>query len=1241
MPGQQLFYIIASLVSSTLMLGLGIYSLRQRENASASWFALICLSVLIWSLGCVAEVFSPTLVGKIFWSKIQYLGITSFPVFSLVFVGFFTNYLKKFNKPLLALFAVPLLTLVVAWTNESHHWFWTDVYLDPARLVSHPTYEYGWYFQLHVLYSYGLLILSFFFLLWARVHSQRGQQKQFGLLLISYIFPVLGSVSYLSRFISFDMTPIGFALTGTLFAWALFRHDFMRQLPLPYHQVFYHLEEAVIVLDHQEKLLEFNEKARLYFQLLESAISHELALPFFADLKNTNTLETRLHDRDLALSLTTISTDTTLRGYLLSAKDITQQKQSEAMLETQLEKLNALVITNDTLQQQQSRERVYAEALGVVFEMTHADMASLLLYDERNDTLNVMASQQRQPRQNTAFVGKQLRRGEGSSWQALDAARVVYSKDPAGLKSSHAELAQATEWLGIPLMNAESKPFGVLSVRVHSPHKTLDSSDRIFLEAIAQTCSNVLLRLGLLDIANAKASAYRELYTAADRQARELTLLDRVRTSIAKELDPNLVMASTIEAIHDVLGHTLCAICMIENDVLVLKNQRGYDDVPKEVPLTTGIMAKSVRQKSPVFVPDVSSDPDYKAAFGGIQSEIALPLFDGGNVVGVLNIETRLGTVLDEADLRLMTAIAEQVSFALERSKLYHDLKVREERLRLLAENTRDIIAWHDTAGRFLYVTPAVHLVFGYPPADILGKSPSDFAHPDDALHLRNEVMPKLLSGQSIESSQYRVQHKDGRYLWVETFAQPLFDMGKVTGFVASSRDITERKRLQEQMLEGALLYDSLTNLPNRALFMDRLQHAAQRSQRGQNNFAVLFLDLDRFKVVNDSLGHNAGDKLLVGIAERLQHCVRPQDTVARLGGDEFAILLESMNETGAHAIAERIQLSLKTPFDLDGRDVQTTVSIGITLSKDIADPEQLLRNADVAMYHAKNSGRARYAMFDTSMHDKVIETMQLEVEFRNALDNNEFRLHYQPLVDLHTGHISGVEALVRWYHPTKGIIPPGSFIPIAEDTGMISALDAWVLNEACRQVKLWQEVFNRDLTVSVNLSTKNFRLHDLADKVLATLENTGLMPTCLKLEITESVLMDNLEAGLNQLQRLREAGIGLQIDDFGTGYSSLSYLHQLPLDSLKIDRSFIWQLDDAKKNKNGAIVQTIISLARSLSLSVVAEGIETEEQLRVLETLGCDYGQGFLFAKPLPAPELESLLKTNKALTQELQLNP
>jgi diguanylate cyclase (GGDEF)-like protein/PAS domain S-box-containing protein len=1247
MLNTHLFYVTFTLVTSVFMVGLASYALRQREKPGALWFALLCLSTFIWSVCGVAEVFVPRLEQKIFWSKLEYLGITTFPVFCLVFVSFFTGFIKKFDKQFLFSFTVPALTIGVAWTNELHHRFWTDISVSTGQLLGHPAYQHGWYFYLHTFYSYALCGLSFALVLWSYFNSQRGQQSQFRVLLASYFFPVAGSLGYLFDFIPFDATPIGFAVTSILFAWALFRHDFIAHLPLPYHQVFYHLDEAVVVLDHEEKLLEFNDKATLYFDLSEKDLRQPLAFPFLSELKRSGRLEQHVQQKNLALNLTRLGNGTNLRGYLLSARDITNEKKSEMMLEAQLEKLNALVITNDSLQHQSSREDVYREAVGVAFEMTHADVASLVLYDRRSDTLSVVASQQRQPRQDTSFVGKHLRRGEGLSWKALDTAKATFLKDLAGLQSSHADLEQATEWFGIPLLDAEGEPFGVFSVRINNPHKTLEASDRVFLEAIAQTCRNVLLRLGLIDFANAKASAYRELYTSAERQARELTLLDRVRTAIAKDLSPQQVLASTALAIHEVLGYPNIAIYLLEQDQLTAKSYLGYKETPTPLATNIGIVAKALRDKHVVFLENATLDATFRAALPNVQSALALPLFDSKGVVGILSLETPLGNPLTEADVKLMTALSEQVSFALERSKLYEDLRQREERLRLLAENTRDIIAWHDTQGLFLYVTPAVGRIFGYAPAEILGRRVSEYAHPDDVTYLRQTVLPSILHGEAFETNHYRVRHADGRYLWVETFIQPLFsEAGEVTGYVASSRDISERKRLQEQMLEGALLYDSLTNLPNRALFMDRLQHVAQRRDRGQNNFAVLFLDLDRFKIVNDSLGHTAGDKLLKGIAERLQQCVRPQDTIARLGGDEFAILLEDMNEAGAYAIAERIGITLKKPFDIDGRDVQSSVSIGITLSQDVDNPEQLLRNADVAMYHAKNNGRSRYALFNSAMHEKVLETMQLEVELRQALGRGEFRVHYQPITELKTGQLSGVEALVRWYHPTKGILAPTSFISIAEDAGMISQLDHWVLREATRQVKTWQVLYGRDLTVSVNLSTKNFRLSDLAQTILSTLEESQLSPSSLKLEITESVLMDNLETGLSQLQLLREAGVSLQIDDFGTGYSSLSYLHQLPLDSLKIDRSFVWKLDTVWKlgkptsskqvGNGGEIVQTIISLARSLNLSVVAEGVETEGQRAVLETLGCDYGQGFLFAKPLPAGELEGLLSVNRPLVLE-----
>jgi diguanylate cyclase (GGDEF)-like protein/PAS domain S-box-containing protein len=442
--------------------------------------------------------------------------------------------------------------------------------------------------------------------------------------------------------------------------------------------------------------------------------------------------------------------------------------------------------------------------------------------------------------------------------------------------------------------------------------------------------------------------------------------------------------------------------------------------------------------------------------------------------------------------------------------------------------------------------------------------------------------------------------------------------------------DITGRRHMEEQLRYDAL-HDALTGLPNRLLFLERLAHAILRAKRRPGyQFAVLFLDLDRFKVINDSLGHHVGDELLVAVAQRLQHCLRTLDTVARLGGDEFAILLDDIHGAeDATRIAERIRAELSAPVNLSGFDVFTSASVGIALSSSSYErPEYLLRNADMAMYRAKAAGQARFEVFDRTMHAQALTRLQLETDLRRALERQEFRLHYQPIVCLESGRIRAVEALIRWAHPDRGWMSPDDFIPVAEETGAILPIGEWVLREACRQAREWQDhlLDGEPLLLGVNLSAKQFSQADLVEIIGRVLEETGLPPRSLRLEITESAIMENAETATVLLGRLKRLGVQLSLDDFGTGYSSLSYLHRFPLDALKIDRSFIGRMDE--EDRSAQLVHTILTLARSLGVAAVAEGVETDAQLRALREMRCEYGQGYLFSRPLPPEEVEILLR-------------
>jgi diguanylate cyclase (GGDEF)-like protein len=439
--------------------------------------------------------------------------------------------------------------------------------------------------------------------------------------------------------------------------------------------------------------------------------------------------------------------------------------------------------------------------------------------------------------------------------------------------------------------------------------------------------------------------------------------------------------------------------------------------------------------------------------------------------------------------------------------------------------------------------------------------------------------------------------------------------------------DITSRKAAEAALVHQAL-HDALTGLPNRTLFRDRLEHALNQASRRQQLVGVLFLDLDNFKVINDSLGHLSGDALLVEVAQRLQTCLRLGDTVARMGGDEFTILLEEIDdEAQATLVAERIGDALRTPFRLGEREVFVSASIGLALSASRRmEPESLLRNADIAMYRSKAAGKARHSIFDAGMKAMAMERLELETDLRNALALGQFRIHYQPILNLSDGKVLEVEALLRWERPGHGLMAPLTFIPLAEETGLIVPIGRWVLQEACRQAKMWNTDFPSEppLVMSVNLSGRQFQDPGLVSGIAQVVHDTGLEPRGLKLEITESVAMHDIEASVLKMEALKALGIQLAIDDFGTGYSSLGYLKRFPVDTLKIDRSFVERI--GLDIQDAAIVQSVVALAKTLHLSVVGEGIESRAQAAQLLALGCDRGQGFLFARPQPAEAITAL---------------
>jgi diguanylate cyclase (GGDEF)-like protein/PAS domain S-box-containing protein len=548
---------------------------------------------------------------------------------------------------------------------------------------------------------------------------------------------------------------------------------------------------------------------------------------------------------------------------------------------------------------------------------------------------------------------------------------------------------------------------------------------------------------------------------------------------------------------------------------------------------------------------------------------------------------------------------------------------------RSLVHNATDLITVVDPDGTIRYQSPSADRLIGCPAEELLGTSYLDALDERDQTHLRSVFRELARSSSAEATAEYRLRHADGSWRCVESIVSNLLFDPNVRGLVLNTRDVTDRKILQDELAHQAF-HDSLTGLFNRAVFRDRVDHALARGARAGQTVAVLLLDLDGFKTVNDSLGHDAGDELLVGVGRRLEASGRSSDTVARIGGDEFAILLEDQADAlSARSAAERLLHELATPFEVRGREVFVRASIGIALSMTDGDrTDELIRNADTAMYAAKRGGKARYEFFEPLMYERAVARFEVQADLERALARSEFELHYQPIIDFATGGIEGIEALVRWHHPTRGLLSPIEFIPVAEETGLIVPLGTWVLGEACRQAAAWRrsDPAHAGMWVSVNLSTRQLLEPDLVERVLQILSESGLSPNALTLEITEGSLMQDVDETVTKLRGLKDLGVRLAIDDFGTGSSSLSYLRQFPIDVLKIDKAFVDEV--AGTGPQGPLlVHAIIDMARRLGVDTIAEGIEFGEQLSELRLAGCSSGQGYLFARPLPADDLEAFL--------------
>ncbi len=1231
LPQSLIVYIFFSALAALVSLAQVVFIAREKHIKGRFFFIGFLLSVAAWSFFAIFQVSSASLWGQVFWSKFQYLGVAPLTVFWCLFVGSRTETLSFWRKQSAFLFVIPTLTAVFAFTNEWHGLIWKTVSLDTSGVFPLGVFEHGlWFDFIHAPYSYFFTALSVVSLLNALRFTPKAQRASIYSLLLAVFIPLLSVILYLSNVIKLDMAPTAFAISGLAITWSMIYQRFHTRVLLAHRSVLNSIDDAVFVLDKDYQLVDMNQAAKVllayvvqeneqttrgYFGSLISRCFDFLDITAIERLKSEGlSLEKLFFTKFVAFRVLPIPEASSYS--LLIANDITEQKLAAKKIEHQFNKLEAIVETSELLRSLASLEDVYEELMNTSFRMTKAEYCAILEYDLSRDQFCVSAAQSSDGKVLNELLGTNLKRNTGLSWLVLEQQKTIHIKNPQPLKPAFYKFFDMKDFIASPIRGKAGEIVAVITINICLQDARFTESDVAFIEAIAQAGSSAVSRLLFMQQEQARTNEYKQLLIEAERRSDELDLINHINTLMASEQDALGIILKTSEVLTGTEKYDTVKVSMVSREDAQETSEHSAEQKFEAMQIKQVFDSGEARWsvlKQNAEVQEIS------------YSRLLVPCFRKELVNNVISFDLK-AKHLDEHNKHLLLRLARQVTIALERAQLYQEIRLTEQQFRLITNSMNDIIILHKFNGNYSYVSPSCEKTMGYTKEVFLNTKFFSIVHPEDLPFLKNSVFPRLAQGEELKPFQYRAKKASGEYAWFETFATPIKDHAeRVTGFVSSSRDVSERKQMQEQMLEGALLYDSLTSLPNRTLFTDRLEHALRKQGRQNTLFAVLFIDLDRFKVINDSLGHSIGDQLLVQTAGRLQEIVRTDDTVARLGGDEFAIILEAVSIEEASFLAERIGQSLQKPFAIEGYPVLTSASIGITMSDHIADSDELLRAADLAMYHVKTNGKANYALYNAEMQQHVRETMQLELDLRGALENNEFHLVFQPIFVLDSLEMAGVEALIRWRHKEKGLIPPSVFIPIAEEVGLIHAIDDWVLRQASAQIAAWnnEHSFINPLTVSVNLSTKNFGLSNLCERVESALQASQLVPELLKLEITESVIMENADIAQDSLLELRAKGITLQVDDFGTGYSSLSYLHKLPLQSLKIDRSFVQALPASEQEE--AIVASIVALAKTLRLDVVAEGIETAAQLEHIKRLGSHYGQGYYLSKPMTKKAIEN----------------
>ena len=1112
-------YSISLLLSAFISGALAVYAGSRHNIRGAIYFIVLMVAVTEWSLGYAIELGESTLFSKLIWAKLQYLGIVVVPVMWFLFALQFTGRVQWRSRWYwILLLIIPSITLMLVGSNELHGLIWSEIQLVKINPTSMFDFSYGPGFWIHTLYSYVLLLTGSILIVRYYFRSQGLYRRQAQAVLIAALVPWLSNAIYIFGFNPFpglDLTPFGFTITGLLVTWGLLRLKLLDIIPLAREAIFESLEEAVVVLDSRNRVVDFNPAAQAF---VKQKLSESIGLPaeqVFAEYP-------RIVDRYAAVK---VADDVLVGGDSTSP-----------------------TYFNLRISPLEDRRDNFMGRLIVLQDITEQHLAKIAL-EQSHDQLELRVQE-----------------------------RTL-------------ELENANESLRIEI--AERKSF----------ERAL--KHRVEMESLVTTISTQFINLSMEEINQEINCALQSIGTFA-----------RVDRSYIFRFSE---VAATMDNTHE-----WCA----EGISSQIGNLQGIPCV--QLPWW---MEKLDRLEA-ICIPRIADLPEEASAekeileAQDIQSLVAVPLVSRKSLLGFLGFDSvRQEKLWEEEDIKLLRLLGEIFVSAFDREKVVEALRTSEAELRAVFAAMNDSVVICDRNGEYLEIARTNPTSRLKPSAELVGKTLFEVM-PKQTARLILEQIQHALDSQRTVNVDYSLSI-DGQQVWFAGAISPI--AGDRVILVA--RDITDRKASEEQLLYTAL-HDALTGLPNRRFLVERLERALERKKRHPSLLVgVLFMDLDNFKVINDSLGHANGDQFLTDIGLRLKACVRGSDTVARLGGDEFAFLLDDIeNIQEAIQIAERVQSDLASHVELDGHRVFTSASIGIALAgANHQHPEEVLRDADAAMYRAKAKGKGRYEIYDAALHMHNLALLKLRTDLHRAMEQNELQVYYQPVVDLNSGEVISVEALLRWQHPERGMLLPEEFLPLAEDTRLIDPIGEWVLRTACTQAEIWHRIGFERLRVAVNTSAQQFREMQLLSLIPRVLNESGLPSQYLELEVTEQIAISDIDSTIKTLDQLSKMGVQISIDDFGKGYSSLNYLKIIPTNTLKIDRSFIW---DVLENRNGAsIASAIITMAHALDLNVIAEGVETKQQLDFLVSQKCDQIQGFLISPPVPAEFLTRLLSVGTLL--------